>query len=64
MRFNEADLHFVIQSLSNLTGNSFTSPEKAEKLLFTGSIPYGLKSDEIATILSQALNVSITEAKN
>ena len=64
MRFNEADLNFVLQSLSNLTGNRFTFPQKAEKLQFTGSIPYSLKSDEIANILSQALNVSIVEAKN
>jgi ferric-dicitrate binding protein FerR (iron transport regulator) len=59
VRFKNADLSFVLQSLSDFTGKNFSAPNAGSNQKFSGSFDMNQKPEEISLILAKALNTEI-----
>ena len=60
LRFDNAQLDYVLRTLNNITGMQLNAPSHSNKMLFTGTLQTQTSAEELALILSKALNVSIT----
>lgn len=59
VRFKNADLTFVLQSLSEFTGKTFSAPNASPNQKFSGSFDMNQNPEEISLILAKALNTEI-----
>ena len=60
IRFKNADLSLVVENLSEFTGKKFSMVPSDSKIKFSGSFEFKQKPEEIASIISSALNTHIT----
>jgi transmembrane sensor len=60
IRFKNAELSMVTENLSEFTGKRFSIESSDSKIKFTGSFEFKQKPEEIANIISTALNTKVT----
>lgn len=60
IRFKNAELSMVLENLTNFTGKKYSVIASDSKIKFSGSFEFNQKPEEIAAIISSALNTSVT----
>jgi len=59
IKFNNASLDFVFETLNHTQNMQFKAPKNASNMTFTGTLKFNQSADDIATILSAALETKI-----
>ncbi len=60
IRFKNAELSMVVENLTEFTGKKFSIVPSDSKIKFSGSFEFNQKPEEIASIISTALNTEVT----
>jgi type II secretory pathway component GspD/PulD (secretin) len=60
IRFKNAELSMVVENLTEFTGKKFSIVPSDSKIKFSGSFEFNQKPEEIASIISTALNTVVT----
>jgi len=63
IKFNNASLDFVLETLNHTQNMQFKSPQNAATMFFTGTLKFNQSAEDIAALLSAALETKIESLK-